>query len=163
MKSLAPNFTITMASSENPRFITPVLLQRLELKESQLLRLESDGSSLGKIVPLFSIYLPSIRQLVTMRILGVGGCRHLTPLLPPYEGSLSLRWSIWLELPSDPALALCNRDSLLGSYREFLWAPLLSPTFSLLTGQRLDFHQLADYHASHTSLRFIFPVMRVVI
>jgi len=28
---------------------------------------------------------------------------------------------------------------------------LLSPTFSLLTGQRLDFHQLADYHASHTA------------
>jgi hypothetical protein len=37
-------------------------------------------------------------------------------------------------------LALYNRVSLLGSYGEFLWAPLLSPTFSLLTGQRLDFH-----------------------
>jgi len=42
-------------------------------------------------------------------------------------------------------------QSLLGSYREFLWTPLLSPTFSLLTGQRLDFHPLADYHASHTA------------
>ena len=26
-----------------------------------------------------------------------------------------------------------------------------SPTFSLLTGQWLDFHQLADYHASRTA------------
>ena len=58
---------------------------------------------------------------------------------------------IWLELPSDSALALYNRGSLLGSYGEFLWTPLLSPTSSLLTGQRLDFHQLADYHASHTT------------
>jgi hypothetical protein len=39
----------------------------------------------------------------------------------------------------------------LGSYREFLWTPLPSPTFSLLTGQWLDFHQLADYHASRTA------------
>ncbi|MCX7099816.1 MAG: hypothetical protein NTV43_18130, partial [Methylococcales bacterium] len=44
-----------------------------------------------------------------------------------------------------------NRASLLGSYREFLWTPLPSPTFSLLTGQWLDFHQLADYHASRTA------------
>jgi hypothetical protein len=28
---------------------------------------------------------------------------------------------------------------------------LPSPTFSLLTGQWLDFHQLADYHASRTT------------
>jgi hypothetical protein len=28
---------------------------------------------------------------------------------------------------------------------------LPSPTFSLLTGQWLDFHQLADYHASRTA------------
>jgi hypothetical protein len=48
-------------------------------------------------------------------------------------------------------LALNNRASLLGSYREFLWTPLPSPTFSLLTGQWLDFHQLADYHASRTA------------
>ncbi len=39
----------------------------------------------------------------------------------------------------------------LSSVVEFLWTPLLSPTSSLLTGQRLDFHQLADYHASHTA------------
>ena len=39
----------------------------------------------------------------------------------------------------------------MGSYREFLWTPLPSPTFSLLTGQWLDFHQLADYHASRTA------------
>jgi len=39
----------------------------------------------------------------------------------------------------------------LGSYSKFLWTPLLSPTFSLLTGQWLDFHQLADYHASRTA------------
>jgi hypothetical protein len=47
----------------------------------------------------------------------------------------------------------------LGSYREFLWTPLPSPTFSLLTGQWLDFHQLADYHASRTAplaLRFLY-------
>ncbi len=56
------------------------------------------------------------------------------------------------ELPSDSALAQDSRESLLGSYREFLWTPLLSPTFSLLTGQRLDFHQLADYHASRTAV-----------
>jgi len=49
-------------------------------------------------------------------------------------------------------LAPGNRASLLGSYREFLWTPLLSPTSSLLTGQRLDFHQQADYHASHTAI-----------
>jgi hypothetical protein len=49
------------------------------------------------------------------------------------------------------AVALDNRDSLLGSYQEFLWTPLPSPTFSLLTGQWLDFHQLADYHASRTA------------
>jgi hypothetical protein len=30
---------------------------------------------------------------------------------------------------------------------------LPSPTFSLLTGQWLDFHQLADYHASRTAVR----------
>jgi hypothetical protein len=42
----------------------------------------------------------------------------------------------------------------LGSYREFLWTPLPSPTFSLLTGQWLDFHQLADYHASRTAIRY---------
>ena len=91
MNSTAPNFTITMASSENPRFITSVLLQRLELKESQLLRLKADGSSLGKIVTRFSIYLPSIQQQITVRISGFGGRGHLTPLLPPYEGSLSFR------------------------------------------------------------------------
>jgi len=50
MKSTAQNFTITMASSEDPRFITSALLLRLGLKESQLLRPESDGLSLGKIV-----------------------------------------------------------------------------------------------------------------
>ena len=44
-----------------------------------------------------------------------------------------------------------HRVSLLGSYSEFLWVPLLSPTFSLHTGQRLDFYQLSDYHASRTS------------
>ncbi|MFA6064185.1 MAG: hypothetical protein WC736_16470, partial [Gallionella sp.] len=43
---------------------------------------------------------------------------------------------------------------LLGSHQEFLWAPLPSPTFSLLTGQWLDFHQLADYHASRTARPF---------
>ncbi|ORU92831.1 MAG: hypothetical protein A6F70_03745 [Cycloclasticus sp. symbiont of Bathymodiolus heckerae] len=75
----------------NPRFITSALLQRLELKELQLLRLKSDGSSLGKIVNYLSIYLPSIQQQITMRILGFGGRGHLTPLLPPYEGSLSFR------------------------------------------------------------------------
>jgi len=39
----------------------------------------------------------------------------------------------------------------LGSNTEFLWTPLPSPTFSLLTGQWLDFHQLANYHASRTA------------
>jgi hypothetical protein len=29
---------------------------------------------------------------------------------------------------------------------------LPSPTFSLLTGQWPDFHQLADYHASRTAI-----------
>ena len=125
----------------------------LGLKVSQLHRPKADGPSLGKIVTRFSIYLPSIRQHVTVRILGFGARGHLTPLLPPYEGSLSFRWSIWLRLPSDSALALNNRVSLLGSYREFLWTPLPSPTFYLLTGQWLDFHQLADYHASRTALR----------
>ena len=151
MNSSAPNFTITTASSVDPRFITTALLLRLGLKESQLLRPKADGPSLGKIVTSFSIYLPSIQQHVTMRISGFGGRGHLTPLLPPYEGSLSFRRPIWLELPSDSALALSNRVSLLGSYREFLWTPLPSPTFSLLTGQWLDFHQLADYHASRTT------------
>jgi hypothetical protein len=37
-----------------------------------------------------------------------------------------------------------NRVSLLGSYSEFLWTPLPSPTFSPLIRQWLDFHQLAD-------------------
>lgn len=50
MNSTAQNFTITMASSEDPRLITSTLLLRLGLKESQLLRPESDGPSLGKIV-----------------------------------------------------------------------------------------------------------------
>ncbi|MFA5924306.1 MAG: hypothetical protein WC856_23940, partial [Methylococcaceae bacterium] len=43
------------------------------------------------------------------------------------------------------------------------WAPLPSPTFSLLTGQWLDFHQLADYHASRTtaplSFRFLYSFL----
>ncbi|MDD2761336.1 MAG: hypothetical protein PHH11_13730, partial [Methylomonas sp.] len=47
--------------------------------------------------------------------------------------------------------------SPLGSNTEFLWTPLPSPTFSLLTGQWLDFHQLADYHASRTRMRFAYP------
>jgi len=38
MKSSAPNFTITTASSADPRFITSALLQRLGLKVSQLHR-----------------------------------------------------------------------------------------------------------------------------
>jgi len=38
-----------------------------------------------------------------------------------------------------------------GNDSPFLRAPLLSPTSSLLTGRRLDFHQLADYHASRTA------------
>jgi hypothetical protein len=44
----------------------------------------------------------------------------------------------------------------LGSNTEFLWAPLPSPTFSLLTGQWLDFHQLADYHASRTTFTSLY-------
>ena len=49
-------------------------------------------------------------------------------------------------------LALALKLASLGhSYSEFLWTPLPSPTFSLLTGQWLDFHQLADYHASRTA------------
>jgi hypothetical protein len=47
--------------------------------------------------------------------------------------------------------ALPQLFSLLGSNTEFLWTPLHSPTFSLLTGQWPDFHQLADYHASRTA------------
>ena len=91
MKSPAPNFTITTASSADPRFITTALLQRLGLKVSQLHRPKADGLSLGKIVTHFSVYLPSIPQQVTVRISGFGGRGHLTPLLPPYEGSLSFR------------------------------------------------------------------------
>ena len=91
MKSPAPNFTITTASSADPRFITPTLLQRLGLKVSQLHRPKADGPSLGKIVTRFSVYLPSLQQQVTVRISGFGGRGHLTPLLPPYEGSLSFR------------------------------------------------------------------------
>jgi hypothetical protein len=47
-------------------------------------------------------------------------------------------------------LAMHDRESPLGSHAQFLWTPLPSPTFSLPTGQWLDFHQLADYHASRT-------------
>ncbi len=92
--SAASNFTITIASFETPLFITSALFQRVELKESQLLRLKSDGSSLGTIVNYLSIYIPSIQQLVTMRILGFGSRGHLIPLQLPYEGSLSFRLSI---------------------------------------------------------------------
>jgi len=49
-------------------------------------------------------------------------------------------------LPSDPALALNSRITLLGSYREFLWAPLVSPTFFLVAGQRLDFLLGYQFH-----------------
>ncbi len=73
MKSLAPNFTNTIASSENPRFITSALLQRLVLKELQLLRLKSDGSSLGKIAPFFS--LPTFN------------------ITTNYDENIGLRWS----------------------------------------------------------------------
>ena len=40
----------------------------------------------------------------------------------------------------------------MGNDSPFLRAPLLSPTSSLLTGRRLDFHQLADYHARRTTI-----------
>ena len=53
---------------------------------------------------------------------------------------------------SELTLAFSNRISLLDSYWEFLWTLLLSPSSSHPTGQRLDFHQLADYHVSHTAL-----------
>jgi len=91
MDSSAQDFTITMASSAGPRFITSALLPRLGLKVSQLHRPEADGPSLGKVVPYFSIHLPSIRQYVAVRILGFGGCGRLTPMLPPDEGSLAFR------------------------------------------------------------------------
>jgi len=38
---------------------------------------------------------------------------------------------------------------------------LPSPTFSLLTGQWLDFHHLADYHASRTTLRFLYSFGKI--
>lgn len=91
MNSSAPNFTITTASSADPRFITSALLLRLGLKVSQLHRPEADGPSLGKAVTFISIHLPSIQQQITVRISGFGGRGHLTPLLPPDEGSLSFR------------------------------------------------------------------------
>jgi hypothetical protein len=47
------------------------------------------------------------------------------------------------------ALTLNNRVSLLGSCPEFIWTPLLSPAFPILTRQRLDFHQLAEPCKSH--------------
>ena len=52
---------------------------------------QTDGPSLGKTVTSFLIHLPSIRQLVTVRILGFGSRGYLTPLSLPYEGSLAFR------------------------------------------------------------------------
>ena len=52
---------------------------------------------------------------------------------------------------SELTLVFSNRISLLDNYWEFIWTPLLSLSY-LLTGQRLDFDQRADYHASHTTL-----------
>ena len=83
--------------------------------------------------------------------IGLRWLRAPHPLLPPHKGSLSFEWPIWPRLPSGSALAQSNRVSLLGGYPEFLWTPLHSPTFSLPTGQWLDFHQLADHHASRTA------------
>ena len=48
-----------------------------------------------------------------------------------------------------------SRKHTIGLAGEFLWTPLPSPTSSLLTGQWLDFHKLADYHASRTALHCI--------
>ena len=81
MDSSAVDFTITTASSADPRFITLALLRRLGLKVSHLHRPESDGPSLGKIVNSVSIHLPSTPQHFTMRISGFGGCGQLTPVL----------------------------------------------------------------------------------
>ena len=39
----------------------------------------------------------------------------------------------------------------MGSNTEFLQAPLLSPTYSLLSGLWLDFHQLVNDHAGRTT------------
>jgi hypothetical protein len=55
-------------------------------------------------------------------------------------------------------LALNNPVSLLGSYSQFLWTPLLSPTFSLLTGQWLDFHHTMPV-ASHRTTTITPPVL----
>jgi len=87
MNSSASNFTITTASSADPRFITSTLLLRLGLKVSQLHRPKADGPSLGKIITSVSVYLPSIQQQVTVRISGFGGRGHLTPLLPYMDSS----------------------------------------------------------------------------
>ena len=60
----------------------------------------------------------------------------------PREGFGGLFW-----LRIDSVLAPNDSISLLVAFGSFFGHTLPLPTFSLLTGQRANFQQLADYHA----------------
>ncbi len=101
----------------------------------------------------FFAYPPSLLELVTKRILGFDKHGYLTPMLLPYEGSLSFGRQIWLELSSDSSLGLSTPYfHCCGASICFLRTPLFSPTYSLLLGLLSDFHRLVISHTGRTTL-----------
>jgi hypothetical protein len=94
---------------------------------------------------------PSLLDPFTYRILGFDSPGLLThgPCLTKVHLHLSSRFdSGFLQIPHWPFTTRCIL--LLQRFARFLWTPLPSSTYSLLSGLRLIFHQLGYAHAGRT-------------
>ena len=149
--SSAVGFTPTTALSVDPLSITHTSLCCLGLGCRSYNGPVPDGPSPGKIT---HFHCPPTSSTLrnTERISGFGNRGYLALSAKPTRGS----HRAWVA-----NLARASFRSLIGSLspiypssgrsKEFLRAPLLSPTYSLLSGLWLDLHQLVRDHAGHTS------------
>ena len=149
--SSAISFTPTMASSENLLSITITFLRRLGLGcrnyngpvQTALHRVRS-RTFFAHPPPLPCGIRKGYRALV------IEGTSPFPQSLP--EVRTKLGWQIWLELPSDPSLALYHRFiPPRADQKSFFGHPCFRLHIPSFQGLWLDFHQLVRDHAGHTS------------
>ena len=133
--SSATGFTPTMASSEDPLSITPTFLSRLG-HGCRSYNQPGMQTALHRVRSrTFIAHLPPLPYRVTERISGFGSPRYLALPVKPTRGSHQVQVT---------NLAPASFRSLIGSISpfapssgrsmKFLRAPLLLPTYSLLSG-----------------------------